>query len=810
MVRLRWPAFALTLVLAAGGPSAEAPAPVPDAKPLALVGALIRTQTDAGDFVGTVVIRDGKIAAVGRDVKPPPDAQIVDVARHVIVPGLIDARGSVGLNPAAGRESGSGAALQIVDAIDPYSDDWRDAARQGVTAVYAQPSGSLGGAGAVLRVGPAATAEALALRSPAAIQAALGLPPSAAPQQTNPQLAELAQRFGFNLPQQPAGPPPASNSLTRFAQAEQLRGQFDSARRYSENKSARRDAPKDLLVRALKKEIPVRLTVHHEDDIRNALKIAGDFGLRIVWDGVDKPAVLPEEFTALRAPVVLGPLTGGSLPAPVKSLASDGRRWAIGTFGDEPRASAGLRCHAAGAVAAGLSRDAVLRALTADAADILGGGDRLGRIAVGRPADLAVIAGDPLDPSAPVRLTISQGIVTFSGPAREPVPVAATTTPSLPESLPQRFVIRTTRLLQESGEFAPGTIAVENGKFVAQLPSDVNAPVFDLGDAPVTPGLVAGHVAIETETCPDADASYLRAGDMVAPGSGSLRKHRDAGFLTAVAAPASNNVMAGVGTALPTGHTTSAADAALKLVLTGSARDRERYPVSLAGEIEFIEARLRGGPDATRLYVPIGIRSALLAERARALAALRERKLAAWFEAHTRAEVRAALRLISDHNLRGVLLMPRQLDGLVDEIRAAGVGVVIGPLRPSDAELPLRSCAALGEANVPILFAGEPSEMRMTAASLANAGVPRPSVRRALVGLPGAAFGLPPSIGKFAPGESADVVVWNGDPLDLTSRAAVIIAQGQRIAPGGDDEPRKRAAPPAAPTPPNRRTRGAN
>src|SRR5437588_40731 len=80
------------------------------------------------------------------------------------------------------------AALDVLDAVDPFADDWRDAARQGVTAVYVQPagSGSLGGAGAVLRVGPAVTAQELALRSPAAVQAALGAAPPAAAQAANP------------------------------------------------------------------------------------------------------------------------------------------------------------------------------------------------------------------------------------------------------------------------------------------------------------------------------------------------------------------------------------------------------------------------------------------------------------------------------------------------------------------------------------------------------------------------------------------------------------------------------------------------
>src|SRR5207249_10211875 len=134
------------------------------------------------------------------------------------------------------------------------------------------------------------------------------------------------------------------------------------------------------------------------------------------------------------------------------------RRWAIGTFGDEPRATIELRLHAAAAVAEGYPRDQVLHALTRGAAELFGVADKLGTIAVGRPADLAVFAGDPLDPSVPVRMAISQGSITHDSPTsvdrsdRAPGSRIAAEEPStgeeraLPEHLPPRYVVKTTRL----------------------------------------------------------------------------------------------------------------------------------------------------------------------------------------------------------------------------------------------------------------------------------------------------------------------------------------------------------------------------
>ena len=73
-------------------------------KPLALVGGHVLTQTDAGPLNGTILIRDGKIAAVGQDVTIPGDVEKIDVHGFVVTPGLIDARSSLWLTPAAARE----------------------------------------------------------------------------------------------------------------------------------------------------------------------------------------------------------------------------------------------------------------------------------------------------------------------------------------------------------------------------------------------------------------------------------------------------------------------------------------------------------------------------------------------------------------------------------------------------------------------------------------------------------------------------------------------------------------------------------
>jgi imidazolonepropionase-like amidohydrolase len=792
------PLLAVGLLCIAAAPPAQ--------ETLVLRGALIRTQTASGDFTGTIVIREGKIVAVGPDAEVPPGAKILDVSRCVITPGLIDAHGTLGLNAAAAAEGGREATLNILDAVDPFSEDWREAARQGVTAVYAQPSssGSLGGSGAVLRIGPAVTAEGRCLRSPAGIQAALGAAPPA-PAQTAPAIPDFLTRRGGApvTPAAPAAPAPTTNSLTRHAQFEQLRAQFEAAKRYGEAKPARPEAPKELLLRALKGEIPVLLEIHHEDDLRNALRLTSDYGLRVVFEHLERARPLPEELSATQVGLILGPFSGARPPAELRKLALDGRRFAIGTFGSESRATVGLRLHAAAAVTAGFPREKVLSALTKDAAELLGVGDRLGSISHGRVADLVVFAGDPLDPSAPVRLTISQGQVTFDDPRAEPAPLPALLTVDLPEKLPAEYTIRTTRLLSPAGEFAPGEVRVVQGR--VNGPSGSPLPVIDVGDAPVTPGLVAAQVIVPGETAPDADSGHLRATDGLVLDEGVVKACRDGGFLAAVVAPGSGNVIAGVSALARSGE---AADSQVKFVLTAAARSRERFPVSLAGQIKLIDDRLRGAPSSTQIYLPPSIEKSMLGERDRVLYAVRNQQLTAAFEAQTRTELRAALRLAAEHRLRCVLVSPRELDGLAAEIRQANAAVVMGPVKPQDPERTFAEMRELVQAGVPLALGGTIAEMRTSAAALANAGLARQQVRRALLAQPPQAFGLPEDIGKLSAGTSADLVVWSGDPLDTTSRPVAVILSGQRVAIGGAEDLPAGAGRSAAQTPARPRGRG--
>ena len=201
---------------------------------------------------------------------------------------------------------------------------------------------------------------------------------------------------------------------------------------------------------------------------------------------------------------------------------------------------------------------------------------------------------------------MSPGKVTYEGPTA-PINHLTTDNATIPDKLPMSYVLKTTRLLNSSGEFAPGELYVVNGKLSAANGNGSTLPVIDVGDAPVTPGLVAAHISVGSESAPDADASNQRAVDGLAADDARLRSCRDHGFLTSIVAPGSNNVLAGTMAVVRASDESPTADVGMKFVLTAAARSAERFPVSLAGQFELTDARLRLAPAETNQFLPAAV-----------------------------------------------------------------------------------------------------------------------------------------------------------------------------------------------------------
>jgi imidazolonepropionase-like amidohydrolase len=351
---------------------------------------------------GTVLIDDGRIAAVGAAVNVPESATVVDATGRWVLPGLIDAHTHMGT-----LEEGEGwagddhdeattpvtAQLRALDAINPADEGFRDAIGGGVLAVGINPGSCNPIAGETVAVRCAGrTVDDLVLRSPAGMKSALG---------------ENPKRYHGDAGRLPS---------TRMGIAAVIRQALAEAREYEDRRTAPIDLGKEALGRVLRREIPWRQHCHRADDILTAVRLSEEFGYDLVIDHGTEAHLVADVLAERGIPVLLGPLIVGRGKVELRNrafrnarlLAEAGIELSLVT--DHPVIPAHLLIvQAAYAVREGLDRDVALRAVTLHPARALGVADRLGSLAPGKEADLCIWSGDPLDPMQRVEVAYQQG-----------------------------------------------------------------------------------------------------------------------------------------------------------------------------------------------------------------------------------------------------------------------------------------------------------------------------------------------------------------------------------------------------------------
>ncbi len=351
----------------------------------------------------------GKIVALGAGLSVPPDARRVDAAGKTVTPGLIDAHAHVGVAEEAEGWAGQDtneltdpvtAHVRAIDAINPADLGFRDAVAGGVLAVNVNPgSGNpIGGQTVAIKTW-GRVVDRMVLRQPSGLKSALG---------------ENPKRVYNEKKQTPS---------TRLGTAAVIRGALVAATNYiakqdgaEADKPVERDLKLEALARVLRREIPWRQHCHRADDIATALRIADEFGYRLVVDHGTEAHLLADILAERGIPVVIGPLftSRSKVELRNRSLANPGRLARAGVTiaitTDHPVVPINfLIFQAAIAVKEGLDRDTALRAVTLAPATIMGVDDRVGSLAVGKDADLCLWSGDPLDVSSRVEAAWMDG-----------------------------------------------------------------------------------------------------------------------------------------------------------------------------------------------------------------------------------------------------------------------------------------------------------------------------------------------------------------------------------------------------------------
>lgn len=386
-----------------------------DAETVAVVNARVVSLGPEGDLErGVVVVRDGRIAEVGRDIAVPTEARVIDGEGMILTPGLVAAITPLGLNDTIGSGWGGlgstapdlGAGFDVLADVNPNSPQIPEARIEGVTRAVLAPNapcrasdGSarlFGGQASVIHLGQGYE---LTVRPGAAVVMNAG--------------AQGAAAAGGGR----------GALLTRLAQVLDLVRAYDRNPRAFDRARLEHAPVSELDLQALvpvtRGERPLLVEVERASDIVNMLNFAEQQDVRLILSGAAEGWMVADRIAAASVPVVLNgednqAFTFDSLNATYDNAAILSRAGVKIAFKPSVARIVFLirtpRFIAGRAVRHGLSWNEAMEAVTINPAVIFGFADRFGSIEPGKDADLVLWSGDPLETSSVARMVMIRGV----------------------------------------------------------------------------------------------------------------------------------------------------------------------------------------------------------------------------------------------------------------------------------------------------------------------------------------------------------------------------------------------------------------
>lgn len=359
-------------------------------------------------------IENGKITEIGSQLDPK-GAETIDADGALLFPGFIDAHchlgmweDGIGFEGADGNEAVDPVTphMRAIDGINPMDRTFEEARNGGITACASGPGSAnvIGGTFAAIKtVGN--RIDDMIIQAPLAMKCAFG---------ENPKRVYDGQK---------------KTPSTRMGTAATLRNTLYQAKEYWNKKDSNLQDPSkqpsfdmkfEALGPVLKKEIPLKAHAHRADDIFSAIRIAKEFDLNLTLDHCTEGHLIAEHLATEGYPALVGPSLSERSKFELKNLTFNtpgilhdaGVKIAIIT--DSPVIPLQyLPLCAALASKHGLPKEEAVKAITINAAEILGLDDRIGSIEVGKDADLVLWDQHPFNYEANVLMTIIDGEVVY-------------------------------------------------------------------------------------------------------------------------------------------------------------------------------------------------------------------------------------------------------------------------------------------------------------------------------------------------------------------------------------------------------------
>jgi imidazolonepropionase-like amidohydrolase len=351
----------------------------------------------------TVIIRDGRIAAVGTNVAIPAGATRIDASGKWVTPGLIESGGNLGLteigavqgtNEAFQNSSDVAASFNVSEGINPASTLFPVTRIEGITTALTWPQGQLiSGQGVMIDL-DGTTVEAMLVKSPAAMLATL---------------SEQSKDEGGG---------------SRAGAAARLRRVFNDALEYARRRGdytraqmqqlAAGAADLEALLPVLRGQLALVVLANRRSDIETALRIGREFKLRLILAGASEGWQVADRIAAAGVPVLVQALDNipsyDGLGARYENAALLARAGVKVTLLENDTHNArNLRQQGGNAVAYGMTWDQALRAVTLSPAEVFGVADRYGSLEPGKVANVVVWSGDPFEFSTGVEHVFIRG-----------------------------------------------------------------------------------------------------------------------------------------------------------------------------------------------------------------------------------------------------------------------------------------------------------------------------------------------------------------------------------------------------------------
>lgn len=347
---------------------------------------------------GSILIDEGKIKEVGKDIVAPLDAEIIDAEGRLVTPGFIDAHCHLGMwEDGIGFEGSDGNEmvdpvtphLRAIDGINPMDITFKEAYEGGVTCVATGPGSAnvVGGQFVAIKTF-GDRIDDMIVKEPLAMKIAFG---------ENPKRVYNSQK---------------KSPITRMATAAILRETLMKAKRYVEKLEKAKDDPSktpeydmkmEAMAKVIRKEIPLKAHAHRADDIFTSIRIAKEFDLDITLDHCTEGHLIADYLAKEGKPALVGPTLSDRSKFELKNLTFDTPRVLneagvkVAIITDSPVIPLQYLPVCAGlAVRAGLDEIEAFKAITINPAEILGIQDRVGSIEKGKDADIVIFEGNPI------------------------------------------------------------------------------------------------------------------------------------------------------------------------------------------------------------------------------------------------------------------------------------------------------------------------------------------------------------------------------------------------------------------------------